>query len=171
MKKMIACLLVALTFFRCKDIAESPSAGEWMGTIGHGKSNPDLFYSLLFLGYVRQELSPVCKGAISDWLKMHPAASMVSVAIDEKFDSRNSKSKLIFVWVVDGAESLGVDLVGNGCASANFLYTVQPGTKLQISPHNFQRMKDRLVAAETSARAAKLGIWSESSLSAQDEEK
>ena len=161
MKGSIIGMFLFLTLTVCFAHAKNANEIEWsFPTLGKDKTNPDLYYSLLFLGFLRQELPSECRAYLVAWLKEHPSAIAVPVAIDETFDSRNPKSKLIFVWIVDKQDNLGVELVRKGCVPAAWLFTLMPGLHLRISQKEFDRVKEQLLTAEQSAKAEKLGIWS-----------
>src|SRR4029434_7950275 len=160
MKRTIIGMFLFLTLLVCFAPAKTPSEIKWLDTIGQDKTIPDPLYSVLFLGFLRQELSPDCRTQMAAWLEKHPRATVVPIAIDETFDNRNPKSKLIFVWIVDGHDNLGVELVRNGCAPATFLFALMPGLHLKVSQNEFDRVKGQLLTAEKVAKAEKLGIWS-----------
>ena len=150
-----------LTLLVCVAPAKNANEIKWsFPTLGQDRTNPDLYYSLLFVGFFRQELPSECRAYIVAWLKEHPSAIAVPVAIDETFNSRNPKSKLIFVWITDNRDSLGVELARKGCVPAAWLFTLMPGLHLRISQKEFDRVKEQLLTAEQSAKAEKRGIWS-----------
>jgi hypothetical protein len=161
MKKAIIGVSLFLTLLVCVAPAKNASEIKWsLGTLGQDKTNPDLYYSLLFVGFLRQQLSPECNTHMVAWLKEHPSAMVVPVAIDETFDNRNPKSKLIFVWIVDNQDNLGVELVRKGCVPATWLFALMPGLHLKASQKDFDRAKEQLLTAEKLAKTEKLGIWS-----------
>ncbi len=161
MKKAIVGVSLLLTLLVCVAPAKNANEIEWsFPTLGKDKTNPDLYYSLLFLGFLRQELPSECRAYLVAWLKEHPSAIAVPVAIEEPFNNRNPKSKLIFVWIVDKQDNLGVELVRKGCVPAALLFTLMPGLHLRISQKEFDRVKEQLLTAGQSAKAEKLGIWS-----------
>ena len=161
MKKAIVGVSLLLTLLVCVAPAKNANEIKWsFPTLGQDKTNPDLYYSLLFVGFFRQELPSECRAYIVAWLKEHPSAIAVPVAIDETFNSRNPKSKLIFVWITDNQDSLSAELARKDCVPAAWLFTLMPGLHLRISQKEFDRVKEQLLTAEQSAKAEKLGIWS-----------
>jgi len=160
MKRSITVAFFFLTSFACITAAEAPAEVEWVGTIGQDKANPERLYSLLFLGFLRQDLPPTCEGSRKQWLQEHPHARLVPVAELRPFDQRNPKSELLFVWIIDHGENLSVDLVRRGCAPAAALFTLLPEAHLKVPQKQFEQVKDRLLAAEKLAKAEELGLWS-----------
>ena len=141
----------------------------WMGTIGQDKADPNVYYSMLLLGFFKDQLSLPCKTSVKSWFERHPGAEITPIATESKFDTRNPKSKLVFVWVIDGDDNLILNLVRTGCLPAGLVTTLAPGTELLISQTVLDRMKTEIVAAEKLAKRDKLGIWSDAAKETEGE--
>ena len=140
--------------------ATTPGEIDWLGTIGHDKGNDKLLFSLLFLGFFRQDLSPGCENFRETWLQKHPFAKLVPVALIKPLVQRDPESQLLFVWIIDQHDNLTVDLVRHGCVPATAVSTLISGARLEVSQKEFESVKAQLLTAEKLAKTEKLGIWS-----------
>jgi hypothetical protein len=156
----------------------------WTSVLGVSSKDPAIFYSLLSVGYFKPQISYDFSDVKNAWIAEHPKAIVRAVLTRERFNDRVPGSRFNFIWIVDGDEVLNVHLVRHGCVAAAQMFSLSdedmqtsrnqlgmPKDKLQISQKEYDKVKNRLIAAENSAKSERLGIWStaESNLDRTDD--
>jgi len=108
-------------------------------------------------GYFHSETTNV-QSVIVNWITLHPKAMVIPVITGGPVLSKVPNSKQAFVWVVQGADMLNVELVRQGCLA--------PETQmlnLDESPHvpqaDYEKFVRNVVEAGDQAKKRRLGIW------------
>ena len=158
---LFICLAVKLSLPNSSIASDPLSASQitWKEHFGTSGADTNTLFSLMAHGYFRAESTNVQPVMIA-WLKDHPNAVVISVSSGGPLMTKPPSSKLVFVWVMQGSDSLNVKLVRQGC----FLPDTQilnPGEKLEVSQKDYQTFVQRVVEAGKQAKKEKVGIWSE----------
>lgn len=96
---------------------------------------------------------------IARWLKKHPKAMAVPVEAYPFFSKTVAR---IYVWIVDGADHLNLDLVREGFISGSALMTNLRIEDLYITGKQLWAFRDQAAKAENEAAEAGKGIWADS---------
>jgi hypothetical protein len=145
----------------------------WTSVLGVNSKNPAIFYSLLSTGYFKPQIGADFSDVKKAWIAEHPKAMVRPVLTRGQFNDRIPGSRFIFIWILDGDDVLNVYLVRHGCVAAAQMFSLSdqdmrrvrdnlrmPKDKLQISQEEYDKVKNRMVAAENLAKSQRLGIWS-----------
>ena len=95
-----------------------------------------------------------------NWLKEHPNAVVVPVSISGPTIEANPDSKMIFVWIVDGTESLNLALVRQGCMPGS-TQMLPANEKLQVRKSDYDEFINKVVQMDRDAQMDRIGIWKE----------
>lgn len=94
------------------------------------------------------------------WLKKHPNAILVGVSTIQPSIDSDPESKLTFVWVIDGKDSLNLELVRQGCLDPRSqLVAEEP--RLKVPQADYDAFVRKLGPAAEFAHQHKLGLLSE----------
>jgi hypothetical protein len=138
---------------------------------------PGSMYSLLGSGEFRSLRTKDADSAVSSWLKAHSHARVVKVSEMSPM-MRNGTGSYIYIWVIDGSESLNVYLVREGIFQAGVMYDAMdffnglkheqgnaPAEKAHIrrlvNDDVYREFVKKAIDAEKLAKADKKGIWSD----------
>lgn len=115
-------------------------------------------FCLMARGFFRSPTKniPVARDA---WLKKHPKAKLVPVS-SMPSSTKNPRSRLTYVWVVDGDENLNLELVRQGCFHPA-TQMLGDGQELEVPRKKYDQFVEKLTAAADYAREHKLGLWGE----------
>jgi len=108
-------------------------------------------------GGFRSETTNV-QPVVDAWLKIHPNAVVITVVSDGPVFTRLPNSKLAFVWVVQDAENLNVELVRQGCLAPE-TQMLNSDEKLKVSQVKYDQFAEKVIEAGKQAKAQKTGIW------------
>jgi len=108
-------------------------------------------------GYFRSETTNI-QATVDSWLKSHPKAVVVEVVSGGPVFTRLPNSKLAFVWVVQEADNLNVELVRQGCLAPE-TQALNPDEKPHVPQADYDTFIHKVDEAATEARAQKAGIW------------
>ncbi len=86
----------------------------WQEHFGSSTADTNTLFSLMAHGYFRAESTNVQR-VVDTWLRDHPRAVVISVSTGGPVMTRFPSSRLTYVWVVQGSDSLNVELVRRGC--------------------------------------------------------
>lgn len=95
---------------------------------------------------------------ISRWLKRHTKATAVPVEAYPFFSKRVAR---IYIWILDGRDSLNLDLVREGFISGSSLMTNLRFEDLYVTAKQVWDLRKQAAAAEMEAAKANKGIWSD----------
>ena len=141
--------------------AEHLSASQvtWKQHFGSSTADTNTLFSLMAHGYFRAESTNV-QGVVDAWLKEHPKAIVISVSTGGPVMARLPSSRFAYVWVVQGGDSLNVELVRRGCFAAE-TQVLNPDEKPEVSQKDYEGFVQRVTKAGESAKAEEVGIWSD----------
>ena len=130
----------------------------WQEHFGSSTTDKKLF-TLMAHGYFRAKSTNV-QSVVDTWLKNHPKAVVISVWMGGPITNQLSSPRLSYAWVVQGVDSLNVDLVRHGCFAPE-TQLLKRDEKLEVSQKDYEAFVQRVSKAEESAKAEKIGIWRE----------
>jgi len=129
----------------------------WKEHFGQSTAATNTLFCLMAHGYFHSETTNV-QSVIVNWITLHPKAMVIPVITGGPVLSKVPNSKQAFVWVVQGADMLNVELVRQGCLA--------PETQmlnLDESPHvpqaDYEKFVRNVVEAGDQAKKRRLGIW------------
>ncbi len=130
---------------------------KWMRQFGSYSEEPHATFCLMAGGGLRAATKNL-QTVTGDWLAKHPTAKVIPVS-SMPFNTRDPQSRLIFVWVVDGDQSLNVELARQGCLDPA-TQRLGEGQALEVPQGDYDTFAKKLTAAGEYACEHKLGIWS-----------
>ena len=142
-----------------RPLRKKASAIKWTGWFGSDPTQPNEMYCLLGLGWMRAQSAENTGQVIQCWLREHPNAIVVPVAIMRPSYSERERRNNIYVWIEDGQHNLNIHLVAQGCLAAYTMTAFQP--EIEISFSDYLSFQKRTRSAETSAKQSLRGIWVE----------
>ena len=83
---------------------------------------------------------------------------MISVSTGGPVLRRLPSSRFAYVWVVQGSDSLNLELVRRGCIASE-TQLLNPDEKPAISKKDYEAFAQRVTEAGKSAKEEKNGIW------------
>ena len=95
---------------------------------------------------------------IARWLELHPRAIAVPVEAYPFFSKTVAR---IYVWILDGPDSLNLDLVREGFISGSSLMTNLRFEDLYVTGKQVWTLRKKAAAAEKEAAKANKGIWAD----------
>lgn len=115
---------------------------------------------------------------VDAWLRKNPLAMLVPVSDVPGLAAKGEKSRIVYVWIIDGARILNVDLVLYGVVPGVFMRDVvevdrkaqlsmpefpltEPNARRFISDAKYSEFMNVVNAAEIEARKHKRGIWAD----------
>ncbi|MEY5048038.1 MAG: hypothetical protein RLZZ175_1397 [Bacteroidota bacterium] len=145
---------------------------------GMNTSEPQKIYCLLGSGFFRTPRSKNSDSLITDWLKGHPQAIVISISSFGPTEIKDPESKMIYCWVIDGKDTLNNFLIKNGCFPGGTMIRPKtwdemdkrekelyegtdekPDVKVYVDKKTFNNFINQIKSAELYARENKLGIW------------
>ena len=160
--RTVPCIIVlalALGAAFGSEASENLSASQvtWKEHFGSSTADTNTLFSLMAHGYFRAESTNV-QGVVNAWLKKHPKAIVISVSTGGPVMTTLPSSRFAYVWVVQGGESLNVELVRRGCFAAE-TQILNPDEKPEVPQKDYKSFVQRVTKAGESAKAGKAGIW------------
>ncbi|MGC3960631.1 MAG: hypothetical protein QM813_22670 [Verrucomicrobiota bacterium] len=131
----------------------------WKEHFGSSTLDTNTLFTLMAHGYFRAESTNV-QSVVDTWLKNHPQAIVLPVSTGGPVMARLPSSRLSYVWVVQGSDSLNVELVRRGCLAPE-TQKLNPDEKPEVSQKDYDAFVQRVSKAAESAKAEKIGIWRE----------
>jgi hypothetical protein len=138
-------------------LASSVTWKDQMGLVGN---RANVMYSVMMNGFFRRPTFDM-DAQVHHWLGAHPLARMVTVATMQPMMTQYTQSQIRLVWVVDGPDTLNLDLVRAGACQGGTML-IPPGLDQRISPSAYQASLRSLVRADSLAEQARLGVWADS---------
>jgi hypothetical protein len=142
-----------------------PASGiEWQGLLG--KRGEDRIYFLAGQGFMgipflaSPDLDDGLDAFVRTWLQEHPEAVVVPV---ESYPFLTESAHLVYAWIRDGEAHLNIDLVELGYCRAGIMVPLLRAEDRLVDSREVDEFLERIVAAETRAAAARLGIWESAS--------
>jgi len=135
----------------------SASQVTWEQHFGSSSVDTNKLFSLMAHGYFRTESTNV-QSVVDEWLNKHPKAIVISVSTGGPVFTRLPSSRFVYVWVVQGGDSLNVELVRRGCFAAE-TQILNPDEKPQVSQKDYERFVQKVTKAGEEAKEGKAGIW------------
>jgi len=147
----------------------------WFGSEANSKS--ESVYCLLGNGFLRTESAPNTDSLIQSWTTQHPSADIIPVFMHGPVFTAQPNSKLVYCWVVDGSDTLNVDLVRLGCIPGSTMLrpktwdemddkqrqesysNKKPAQEMFVEKDVFMTFISKVKKAEGEARRRKIGIW------------
>jgi hypothetical protein len=129
----------------------------WQEHFGSSTADTNTLFSLMAHGYFRAESTSVQR-VVDTWLKDHPKAVVISVSTGGPVMTRFPSSRLTYVWVVQGSDSLNVELVRRGCIAPE-TQILNPDEKPEVSQKDYELFIKRVAKAREIAKEHKIGIW------------
>lgn len=145
---------------------------------GMNSQEPKNTYCLLGSGFFRTPRSNNSDSLISDWLKRHPNAMVVSVSSFGPTEIKDPESKMVYCWVIDGQDTLNNYLIRNGCFPGGTMVRPKtwdemekwekelyedtdekPNVTVFVDKKTYDDFIEQIKIAEQFARENKLGIW------------
>ncbi len=124
----------------------------------HLTASGDLHIPFLSTGPSETELNDRLT-YIRQWLKRHPKAMAIPVEAYPFFSKTVAR---IYIWIVDGPDSLNLDLVREGFITGSSLMTNLQFEDLYVTGKQVWTLRKQAAAAELQAAKAKKGIWADS---------
>ena len=93
------------------------------------------------------------------WLAQHPKAMALPVEAYPFFSKTVAR---IYIWILDGPDSLNLDLVREGFITGSSLMTNLRFEDLYVTGKQIWTLREQAAAAEMQAAKAKKGIWADS---------
>jgi hypothetical protein len=145
------------------------SSIEWQALLGKGEE--DRIYSLAGQGFIgipflaTPDLDDGLNAFVRTWVERHPEAVVVPV---ESYPFLTESAHLVYAWVRDDEAHLNVDLVEHGYCRASLMVPILRSEDRLVDSREVDAFLERIVAAETRAAAARVGIWESASLEKQE---
>mgnify|MGYP001591886890 CR=1 FL=1 len=118
-------------------------------------------FEMPFLGKATQKTELDARAAfIGRWLERHPKAIAVPVEAYPFFSKTVAR---IYIWILDGPDSLNLELVREGFIDGSSLMTNLRFEDLYVTAKQVWDLRKQASAAEEEAAKARKGIWSDSS--------
>lgn len=136
------------------------SSVTWKDQLGYLGNRPNVMYSIMMNGFFRLPTFDM-DAQVHHWLGAHPLARMVTVATMQPIMTKDPQSQIRLVWVVDGPDTLNLDLVRAGACQGGTML-IPPGVEQFISPSAYQAFLRSLIRADSLAEQARLGVWADS---------
>ena len=130
---------------------------DWKEHFGTSTVDTNTLFCLMAHDYFRGETTNVQK-TVSQWLKNHPDAIVVSVSWFSPIYSARPASRFAYVWIVQGHDNLNLELVRRGCFAAE-TQMLNPDQVSDISTINYQSFVQQVTKAGELAKKEKLGIF------------
>ncbi len=144
---------------------------------GTKADEPDNVYSIVGSGAFRAMRTKDSDSVVSTWLSNHPHAQVVKVS-EMKPVMRNGTGASIFIWVMDGKESLNIFLIREGVFPAGVMRDTidsfhhlkdtggalpgeHPDLRRLVSDDQYKEFLKKVDDAEGHAKAEKKGVWSD----------
>jgi hypothetical protein len=134
------------------------SSVQWEEHFGSCNAEPHTSFCLMARGFFRSPTKNV-QAVTSAWLKKHPNAKLIRVS-SMPASTKDPQALLTFVWVVDGDESLNLELVRQGCFDPG-TQTLGAEQRLEVRQGDYDAFTKKLTIAGEYAHQHNLGIWSE----------
>jgi len=135
------------------------SSVKWTGHFGSSEADSHTTFCLMARGAFRTPTKDI-ETVTAEWLKKHPNAVLVAVSSTMPFIVKDPQSKLTFVWIVDGSETLNLELVRRGCFHPA-TQIIGNDQKLEIPRPDYEAFTKKLTVAADYAYDHKRGLWSE----------
>ena len=147
----------------------------WFGSEANSKS--ESVYCLLGNGFLRTESASNTDSLIHSWTTRHPSADVIPVFMLGPMFTAHPNSKLIYCWIVDGPDTLNIDLVKHGCIPGSTMLrpktwdemdekqkevsygNKKPAQEMFVDKDVFMTFISKVREAEGEARRQKIGIW------------
>jgi len=96
------------------------------------------------------------------WSKDHPNSLVIEVHTNTLFQTkRKDYARRSYVWVLDDGENLNIRLVELGaCDARTMLLDNEDEKEILVAPEKYAEFKQKVIAAEKTAKERKLGVWS-----------
>jgi hypothetical protein len=162
---MKACLLILINSFLlplaiCQELELPASEIVWDGIFGCKKDEPSTTYCLMGNGFFRAPRSNEIDEVVTNWVAEHPMARVIPVSTFQPVMEDDPKSKMVYVWLVDGESNLNVQLVSLGCCSSSTMQATM-WSNLHIQKKDYEQFGLKIIQAEQQAKLKKIGIWKE----------
>lgn len=158
--KSFAFILLAMLLFTGLSSASEPlpaSKVTWKEHFGESRGDTNTLFCLMAHGYFRSETTNIQVVAAA-WLKTHPKALVVTVVSGGPVFTRLPNSQQAFVWLVQQADNLNVELVRQGCLAPE-TQMLNPDEKPRVPQREYDTFVDAVTQAGRQAKAQKAGIW------------
>ena len=134
----------------------SATSVTWKEVFGYSSAEPNTTFCLMANGACGPGGKNV-QSVTEKWLTKHPDAQIIPVC-NVRCSRREPQALLTFVWVVDGDESLNLELVRQGCFP--FLTQTISEKALQVPKTDYIAFMKKAVRAGIYASEHKLGLFS-----------
>jgi hypothetical protein len=129
----------------------------WNEHFGSSTADTNTLFSLMAHDYFRAESTNV-QAVVDVWLKDHPKAVIISVSTFSPVMTRLPPSRFAYVWVLQGSDSLNVELVRRGCLAPE-TQMLNPDEKPDVSQKEYEAFVQIVTKAGETAKREKAGIW------------
>jgi hypothetical protein len=159
MKTSVHIVFAVLSFTGLSAASEPLPASKvtWKEHFGESRADTNTLFCLMAHGYFRSETTNI-QTAADAWLKTHPKAVVVTVVTGGPVFTRLPNSKQAFVWVVQEADNLNVELVRQGCLAPE-TQMLNPNEKPTVPQREYDAFVEKVADAGRQAKAQKAGIW------------
>jgi hypothetical protein len=160
MRTKVVIIMVAFSLAPVSMTAAEPLVAShvtWKEHFGSSRSDTNTLFSLIAHGYFRAESTNV-QNFVDEWLKIHPKAIVISVSTGGPLMTKRPSSRLAYVWVAQGTNTLNVELVRQGCLAPE-TQLLNPDEKPEVPQNEYDAFVQRITRAGESAKHEKLGIW------------
>ena len=154
------------------------STSTWHEQFGVAPSNGDTIFCLLGKGFFRAERSDSIDHLISGWIKSHPYALVLPIAISGPVMIDEPRSRQVYCWLVDGEENLNLAIVRQGGYPGATMVRPETWEELQqwekdlfpdeekgngatvlVEDGAYGIFIERVKEAEAEAQRERIGIW------------
>ncbi|MBI4566121.1 MAG: hypothetical protein HY716_15655 [Planctomycetes bacterium] len=129
----------------------------WRGILGERHDHPSIMYSLMGRGYFAARTARDIDRVIEEWLRAHPEARVIPVAIVEDVSPPARRFRMTYVWVAQGEDNLNLHLVRRGCCPAETMASSME--RIEVPRVEFNEFLRNAGRAEEQAKSEKVGIW------------
>lgn len=137
---------------------------------GSTQSDTNAIYCLLGSGFFRTSHSEDADKLIENWIDNHKEAIVVPVSSFGPVITDIEDSKMVYCWVIQGADTLNTYLVRYGAYPGGTMVRPHIGTEkeknsksrkegLLISENEYNDFIEKIKISELYAREHRLGIW------------
>jgi hypothetical protein len=182
MKQITTFLILFLTINSCKgqEIKNTLKISDFKfeSIFGMTTKEPKSNYCLLGTGFFRTPRSDNSDSLITDWIKTHPNAIVLTVSTFGPTSIEDKESKMVYCWVIENKDTLNNYLIKNGCFPGGSMMRPKtwnemekwekksyestdgkPEIKVFVDKKTYDTFIEQIKKAELHARKYKLGIW------------
>ncbi|HEX3718859.1 MAG TPA: hypothetical protein VH595_12900 [Verrucomicrobiae bacterium] len=131
----------------------------WNDIFGEASSDTNTVFSLMAHGFLYFSETTNVENVVVSWLKNHPKSVVIPVfTYPEPVMTNNPLSRIKYVWLVQGHDSLNVELVRRGCVWPD-TEMLLPKQNPQVTQKDYKSFIKKIIKAGEKAEKEKLGLW------------